>query len=568
MQVRKELEPVNVVMRKIQPLADGCAERADPLRVFFGFKTPLKQRRPDGGQNGVVMALLVKELPARHIRLGILLHLSQIVARGGLCAAADREIDDQRAIREPCVVRVKRFFQRQHALRAGARIRVWQQQAKLIAADARENLVWQHARLEYGGGRLNHAIPDIIPERVVDQLQSVDVYKHDGQRQERRLIECFFRIVVVLPVMKARELVVIAQILDLQELKLGLCIVDDNPFERGDLSRLIQNGLMDIEHPFSLAGRGQNLIFILIAFVRGKMRQTILPNGFAILRADDVAKRDPRVVDELLRQIPRQLKAAGRDKPHRPTAIIRAAVCHTRQVRQQHALASLALAQRFVGFAKVCDIHSGGKNARYLSVAVAQDRVAPFDLAHLVVGGDNAVFLDVGRFDRAVKDAPHHFINVRALLLWHKALHPLFADDLFFRKPQRVASRSVDHRDIPFPVKRHEQHRRNVKIRLCAIPLPNHDGLCFFPLRNIARDAADAALVLCNFNRKNDGFKRSIPAGVFKRERPPAQQDAPVARFPEPRFRVLLDVAELSADQLPFRNPVIALHVRVERDVF
>ncbi|MPN47803.1 hypothetical protein SDC9_195407 [bioreactor metagenome] len=86
-------------------------------------------------------------------------------------------------------MRVKRFFKRQHALCAGTRIRVRQQQAKLIAANACDDLIWEHAGFEHSGGCLNHVIPDIISKCVVDKLQSIDIDKHDGERQGCRLIK-------------------------------------------------------------------------------------------------------------------------------------------------------------------------------------------------------------------------------------------------------------------------------------------------------------------------------------------------------------------------------------------
>ncbi|MPN04904.1 hypothetical protein SDC9_152152 [bioreactor metagenome] len=124
----------------------------------------------------------------------------------------------------------------------------------------------------------------------------------------------------------------IAQKLNLQELPLGLRDIDDDAFERVDRSIRQEDALVDVQYPFSLAGCGHNFVLISIVFMRGQVRFAFLPYGLAVLRQDDIVKRDATVLQQIFRLVTGQLKTTAGDKLHGPVSITDATIGHAGQV--------------------------------------------------------------------------------------------------------------------------------------------------------------------------------------------------------------------------------------------
>ena len=140
-------------------------------------------QRPGAHLGGIELVLVAALLlGAVHGGVGVAQQLERVVAVAGIEADADAGGDDELAsfYLERLRQGVENFLRH---LRHVARIRqVLEQHRELVAAETRHGVALAHAGRQPPGGHPQRAVADVMPQRVVDDLETVEIEEQHRQR--------------------------------------------------------------------------------------------------------------------------------------------------------------------------------------------------------------------------------------------------------------------------------------------------------------------------------------------------------------------------------------------------
>ena len=160
-----------VVQHELLPV-DRVTKRGGQRQPLFGAAIAI------GGVDRVPRAVALRHV---HRDVGL---LEQLVDRGGVRREArdpDASVDDQRAIAEE-----KRLLEILEDLARGQLrtrdVRDRQQHGELVAAEPRHGVGLPQCPPQSSGHLLQHAIARVMPQRVVDLLEPVEVEDEERQR--------------------------------------------------------------------------------------------------------------------------------------------------------------------------------------------------------------------------------------------------------------------------------------------------------------------------------------------------------------------------------------------------
>ncbi|MPM11294.1 hypothetical protein SDC9_57636 [bioreactor metagenome] len=208
------------------------------------------------------------------------------------------------------------------------------QESKLIATDAGKNVSLSAEAFENLRGLFNDSISCIIAKRIVNQLETVDISHQNRQREMLFTVEHVFRRFVVHTVEEPCQIIMIAEVLNLQKLPLGFRDIDDNAFQRFHIAFAVVNALIDLEHPLALSVCSHDFVFIPAGTFFINSALTLFPNILPVFRANDLVERNSIIINQIFRIITRQRITALRDKFHRPFLVEQTPVGNPLQVCQ------------------------------------------------------------------------------------------------------------------------------------------------------------------------------------------------------------------------------------------
>ena len=305
-------------------------------------------------------------------------------------------------------------------------------QCEFVAAGADHHVPGAGAALNQPRGFNDEPVALLKAEEVVDQVEAVDVAHGHRERQVLRVVEELADALIVAPVVEAGHLIVLAHVEKPRLVVLLAGDVDDDAFQCGHLIIHI-DALTQFQHPFALAGPGDDLVLIAEVFPRGQDAPPLVPEEAVVFGGDQVVEAEFFVAEQALRGVAGQRQAALRHKFHRPVRVVPAAVRKARQVRKQHRLGAFALPLRVLGLPSGGDVLDQRQRILFLGAAAHPDDLG-VDPDRVAAGAD------VPLFHREAVD----FTGLKLPVVFRRVLEILGVGDVLKGQRRKVLPGAAD----------------------------------------------------------------------------------------------------------------------------